>query len=110
MKNCLDNICLNLSKDRYTSFVIESKISDHNSQCISIFNKDENIEILYTKLRFTNNPEKINHFCSLLSTEKWEEMNLEKKFKIFINILNYYLDLAFALMKRRRTKMVNMEN
>lgn len=102
LNNCIDNICVNLETDFYTSKVIDNTIGDHSSQLLSLKLPNENQKKSFNQYRQLNNPGNVSHFLALLSKENWDEVylnsyNADEKFSIFLQTFLHYFEIAFPI-------------
>lgn len=114
LNNCIDNICVNFEPSACTSNIIKNGISDHHAQLLTVTLATNKVNKSTIKYRQLDNPNNINHFCTLLANENWEsildnDIDANAKFDLFINTFLYYFELAFPI-KTKTIKNMNVKN
>lgn len=100
----IDYICTNIENaDLVESVVIDSGISDHTSQLLTIkLNHDSKMKnYKYSRIYSTENYKTLAFY---LSKETWQaelkSKSIHDSFEIFIHSLSYYIDISFPLIRQ----------
>lgn len=104
-ESAIDNIITNLPNELLSVEGVITELSDHDAQMLKVTLKPKKpTSKTYTKhcRKFTK--ENIDLFKKNLSTETWSELynaSVEAKYDVFHNILTFYFDKCFPLVKSR---------
>lgn len=105
-KTCIDNILV-YGIDTYETEIIDTNISDHYAQILSI--EISNSKQQHKYKRFFSNTN-ICKFYDLLKNENWQDIykaeTLDEKYNRFDSKLSYYFSMSFPLKKCNKIKNV----
>ena len=107
LTNSLDNICINSEDILFDSRVLNGAIADHHAQVLSMILDTPSKEKAVHYTRQINKKGNINYFCTLPSSENWEEipvrdLDVNVKFDLFSEIITHYFEIAFPLKKKNQ--------
>ncbi|PNF31582.1 hypothetical protein B7P43_G00791 [Cryptotermes secundus] len=99
----IDQIITNIPVNCYYTNVINSLLSDHYAQCITINITPPVLKRCY-KVGRDLSDDNITCFCSYIQTETWMEVfndnDIEIKWNSFYGIFNYYFNIACPKVRR----------
>lgn len=101
-KTCLDYVCASsILRNRSQCSIVNGGISDHLAQILQYFTDSQNtVSYCYRRIY---NEKNYSNFFKCLGGESWmsvyEALTVDEGFTNFINILKFYHDLAFPIVK-----------
>lgn len=101
---CLDNFFIGPYATHYVVNNVNLHLSDHSSQFLSMkSNRNKNMTTKTYTYRRKINSDNILKFCNYLEQETWNEVysesNSNSAFETFSNVISYYLELSFPLIR-----------